>query len=53
MNYPDRIELVLTYNHDSEDTEPFTERVDAEKFGDYYRLVHLPLLLRILHTETF
>ena len=36
MNYPDRIELVLTDNHDSEDTEPFTERADAEKFGDYY-----------------
>jgi hypothetical protein len=36
MNYPDGIELVLTYNHDSDDTEPFTERVDAEKFGYYY-----------------
>ena len=42
MNYPDRIELVLTYKHDAEDAEIFTERVEAEKFGDYYKLVHIP-----------
>jgi hypothetical protein len=42
MNYPDRIELVLTYKHDPEDTEIFTEKVDAVKVGDYYKLVHVP-----------
>lgn len=42
MIYPDKIELVLTYKHDPEDTEIFTEKVDAEKFGNYYRLVHVP-----------
>ena len=42
MNYPDKIELVLTYKHDPEDTEIFTEKVDAEKVGEYYRLVHVP-----------
>jgi hypothetical protein len=35
MNRPDRIELVLTYKHASEDAEIFTERVDAEKLNDY------------------
>lgn len=42
MKYPDRIELVLTYKHDPEDTEIFTERVDAVKEGNYYKLVHVP-----------
>jgi len=42
MNYPDKIELVLTYKHDSEDTEIFTEKIDAEKVGEYYRLLHVP-----------
>ncbi|WP_276482373.1 DUF4265 domain-containing protein [Paraflavitalea pollutisoli] len=42
MNYPDRIVLVLTYKHDPADEEIFTEKVDAEKVGDYYRLVHVP-----------
>ena len=42
MNYPDRIELVLTYKHDSEDSEIFTEKVDAVKVGDYYKLAHVP-----------
>ena len=42
MDYPEKIELVLTYKHDPEDTEIFTERVDAEKEGDHYRLIHVP-----------
>lgn len=42
MNNPDKIQLVLTYRHDPNDTEIFTEKVDAEKIGDYYRLVHVP-----------
>ena len=42
MDYPEKIELVLTYKHDPEDTEIFAERVDAEKVGDYYRLIHVP-----------
>lgn len=42
MNYPDKIELVLTYKYDPDDTEIFTEKVDAEKVGEYYRLVHVP-----------
>ena len=42
MNYPDKIELVLTYKHNPEDKEIFTERVDAERVGEYYRLVHVP-----------
>src|SRR3954452_10401881 len=42
MNYPDRIKLVLTYKHDPEDTEIFTEKVDAVKMGEYYKLVHVP-----------
>jgi len=28
MDYPDKIELVLTYKHDPNDTEIFTEKVD-------------------------
>jgi len=42
MNYPNKIELVLTYKHEPEDSEIITERVDAERNGDYYRLVHVP-----------
>ena len=42
MNYPDRIALVLTYKHDPEDIEIFTEKVDAVKVGGYYKLVHVP-----------
>jgi hypothetical protein len=42
MKFPDKIELVLTYKHDPDDLEIFTERVDAEKVGEYYRLVHVP-----------
>lgn len=42
MNYPDKIELVLTYKHDPDDSEIFTERVYAERCGNYYRLTHIP-----------
>lgn len=42
MNFPDKIELVLTYKHDHDDTEIFTEKVDAEKVGENYRLLHVP-----------
>ena len=42
MNYPDKIELVLTYKHSPDDTEIFTEKVDAEKIGEYYKLVNVP-----------
>jgi hypothetical protein len=42
MNYPDKIALTLTYKHDQEDTEIFTEKVDAVKVGEYYKLVHVP-----------
>lgn len=42
MNYPDRIELVLTYKHDPEETEIFTEKVDAVRSGAYYKLVDVP-----------
>jgi len=42
MDYPDTIQLVLTYKHDHEDAEIFTERVSAEKCGDYYKLIHVP-----------
>ena len=42
MTFPDKIELILTYRHDPDDTEIFTEIVDAEKHGEYYRLVHVP-----------
>lgn len=42
MNYPDKIELVLTYKHNPDDSEFFTEKVDAEKVGEYYRLLHVP-----------
>lgn len=42
MIYSDKIELILTYKHDPEDNEIFTERVDAVKIGDYYKLAHVP-----------
>lgn len=42
MNYPNKIELILTYRHNLEDTEIFTEKVDAVKTGDYYKLIHVP-----------
>ncbi|MBT2557176.1 DUF4265 domain-containing protein [Hymenobacter sp. ISL-91] len=42
MNCPERIELILTYKHDSGGAEIFTEKVDAVKIGDYYKLVHIP-----------
>jgi hypothetical protein len=42
MEYPDKIDIILTYKHDPEDSEIFTEKVGAEKVGDYYRLVHVP-----------
>jgi hypothetical protein len=42
MNYPDKIQIVLTYKHDPDDTEIFTEKVDAEKVDEYYRLVTAP-----------
>jgi hypothetical protein len=42
MDYPDRIELVLTFKHDPKDNEIFTEKVDAVRVGDYYKLVHVP-----------
>lgn len=46
MDYPDKIELVLTYKHDPDDTEIFTEKVDAERVGAYYRLTHVPAFAR-------
>jgi hypothetical protein len=42
MNYPAKVELVLTYKHDPEDAEIFTEKVDAVKVGKYYKLLHVP-----------
>lgn len=48
MNYPDKIELILTYKHDPEDTEIFTEKVDAVKMGDYYKWYMFLLLRQIL-----
>ncbi|MDO6429787.1 DUF4265 domain-containing protein [Flavitalea sp. BT771] len=42
MNYPDKIELVLTYKHDPDDTDIFTEKVKAERVGEYYKLVQVP-----------
>jgi len=42
MNTPDKIELVLVFRHEPEDEEIFSERVDAVKAGDYYKLVHVP-----------
>ena len=42
MNYPDKIELILTYKHDPDDSEIFTERVSAERSGDFYKLIHVP-----------
>jgi len=42
MNHPNIIQLVLVYKHDPEDTEIFSERVDAERVGEYYRLIHVP-----------
>ena len=42
MTYPDKIELVLTYKHDTGDSEIFTERVDAIKINEHYKLVHIP-----------
>lgn len=42
MNYPDKIELILTYKHSPDDNEIFTERVDADRVVEYYRLVHVP-----------
>jgi hypothetical protein len=42
MNYPDKIELVLTYKHDPDDKDIFTEIVDAERVGENYRLIHVP-----------
>ena len=42
MNSPYKIELVLVYRHDPEDKEIFSERVDAVKIGNYYKLVHVP-----------
>lgn len=41
MNYPEKIQLVLTYQHDLEDEEIFTEKVDAIKAGDYFKIVHV------------
>lgn len=43
MSYPDRIELVLTYRYDPEDTEIFTEKIEAVKTGEYYRLTQVPV----------
>ena len=33
---------MASLKHDPKDTEIFTERVDALKMGDYYKLVHVP-----------
>ena len=46
MTFPNKIELILTYKHDPEDKEIFTERVEAEKYGQYYRLIHVPAFAR-------
>ncbi len=42
MNFPDKITLVLTYRYDPEDADIFTEKLAAEKVGEYYKLVHVP-----------
>lgn len=42
MDSPDKIQLLLVYKHDPEDTEIFSERVDAVKVGEYYKLIHVP-----------
>jgi hypothetical protein len=42
MELPEKIELVLTYRHDPKSTEIFTERVAAEKVGEYYKIIHVP-----------
>ncbi|WP_400190580.1 DUF4265 domain-containing protein [Hymenobacter sp. B81] len=48
MNYPDNIPVVLTYKHDPEDEEIFTERVIAERVGDYYRVILIPAFAKNL-----
>lgn len=42
MDSPEKIQLVLVYRHEPGDEEIFSERVDAVKTGDYYKLVHVP-----------
>ena len=42
MTYPDKIEIILTYKHDTGDSEIFTERVAAIKIKEHYKLVHVP-----------
>lgn len=42
MNCPDKIQLILAYKHAPEDAEIFTEKVDAVKVGEYYKLLHAP-----------
>lgn len=42
MELPEKIELILTYKHDPESAEIFTERVAAEKVGEYYKIIHVP-----------
>jgi len=36
----------------TEDSENFTEIVDAVKVGDYYKLAHVPAFAQILLMET-
>ncbi len=37
-----KITIVLTYKHNPEDSEIFAEKVDTEKQGVFYRLLHVP-----------
>lgn len=43
MKFPEKIELILTYKYNPDDTEIFTEKVDAVKAGEYYKLIQVPL----------
>jgi hypothetical protein len=42
MIFPEEIEIVLTYRHEEEDENIFTENVGAVKDGEFYRLIHIP-----------
>ena len=42
MNFPERIELTLTYKHDQDDNEIFPEKVNAIKVGEFYKIIQVP-----------
>jgi hypothetical protein len=42
MNFPNEIDIILTYKNDPEHSEILTEKVGAVKHGDFYRLIHVP-----------